>query len=278
MEVRRGRLGDKCVGRNSWLSIQCNRGFVRSFQEANATPLWANEKDRNAVQTFRHNFPTVRSIHRPIEDLRVGNDKLEPVDVLTGGFPCQPFSVAGLKKGFKDDRGTLFLDIIRIIDEFGRQKPKILLLENVANFKTHDGGRTISRVQKEIQKAGYWFTDNDARVLNTATHTTIPQNRSRVFLVALNSDYFNRNKFEFPGPLPVGSRQKMESLSTAEGIQNRGTTSTKAHSIISHLLMRSNAMDLAAFINFGGIMFAKISPDSVLHSWQTWVKAVIINQ
>jgi DNA (cytosine-5)-methyltransferase 1 len=90
-------------------------GFTRAFHVSGATPLWANEKDRFAVETFRLNFPGVRLIHKPIEDLTVEGDRLEPVEVLTAGFPCQPFSVAGERLGFDDNRGLLFLHIIRLI-------------------------------------------------------------------------------------------------------------------------------------------------------------------
>jgi DNA (cytosine-5)-methyltransferase 1 len=132
----------------------------------------------------------------------VHGDHLEPVDILTAGFPCQPFSVAGEKLGFQDDRGLLFLHIIRIIREFGREKPKMLLLENVKNLKHHDRGRTFKRIQSEIQKAGYWFSEKNAEIMHTAFHTDIPQNRERIFMIALNCDNFSSNAFEFPKPFP----------------------------------------------------------------------------
>jgi len=179
-------------------------GFGKAFQKCGAEVLWANEKDRFAAETFRLNFPQVRHIHKPIEDLSVKEDKLAPVDVLTAGFPCQPFSVAGDKLGFRDERGLLFLHIVRLLREFGETKPRILLLENVQYFRNHDKGRTFRRVQSEIQKAGYWFTDKDAEVLNTATHTNIPQNRDRIFMVAVNRQFFDSNTFAFPSPLPEG--------------------------------------------------------------------------
>jgi DNA (cytosine-5)-methyltransferase 1 len=179
-------------------------GFCRAFEEANATVAWANEKDRFARDTFVFNFPHVRHIHKPIEEVTVAGDNLEPVDILTGGFPCQPFSIAGEKRGLKDERGMLFLHIIRLIREFGKEKPKMLLLENVQHFRNHDNGRTFRRVQNEIQKAGYWFGDADAQTLNTSTHTTIPQNRDRIFMVAMSCDHFPFNSFEFPEALPEG--------------------------------------------------------------------------
>lgn len=172
-------------------------GFARGFIECGATVLWANEKDNFATQTFKENLKNVRHFHKPVENLSVAGDRLEPVDVLTAGFPCQPFSVAGEKRGFKDERGLLFMEIIRIIKEFGKDKPKFLLLENVKNLRSHDDGRTFKRIQSEIQRAGYWFSDADAKVLNSSDFG-IPQNRERIFMVAASQLHFSNNPFVFP--------------------------------------------------------------------------------
>ena len=183
--------------------------FAKALTDSGAEVCWVNEKDAFAVETFRHNFPGVRCVHRPVEDVGVSKDSLEPVDILTAGFPCQPFSVAGKKEGLDDKRGQLFTHIIRLIKEFGNAKPKILLLENVRNFRTHDNGRTFQIVQSEIQKAGYWFSSKNAAILNTAVHTNIPQNRERIFMAAFSADYFPCNTFKFPDALPPGKRRKV---------------------------------------------------------------------
>ena len=172
-------------------------GFARSFIECGARVLWANEKDKFATATFEENLKEVRHLHKSVEKLSVAGDALEPVEVLTAGFPCQPFSVAGEKRGFKDDRGMLFMEIVRIIKEFGKDKPKFLLLENVKNLRSHDGGRTFKRIQFEIQRAGYWFSDADAKVLNSSDFG-VPQNRERVFIVAASQSHFANNPFHFP--------------------------------------------------------------------------------
>jgi DNA (cytosine-5)-methyltransferase 1 len=177
-------------------------GFAKAFQQIGASVLWASEKDQFAIQTFRLNFPSIRCIEKDVQSLSVHGDHLEPVDILTAGFPCQPFSVAGEKLGFKDERGNLFREIIRLIREFGANKPKMLLLENVRNLKSHDRGRTFKTIQAEIQKAGYWFTDKNAEIMHTAWHTNIPQNRERLFMVALSCDHFRSNTFEFPEKFP----------------------------------------------------------------------------
>lgn len=180
-------------------------GFAHAYKQAGATIAWANEKDDHATVTFKENFPKVTHYHKPVEELRVIADHLEEVDILTAGFPCQPFSIAGNRLGFNDERGGLFLEIIRLIREFGDRKPKILVMENVKNLKSHDKGRTFKRIQAEIQKAGYWFPDANAKILNTAIHTDIPQNRERIFMVALSTKHFISSNFEFPSELPHGS-------------------------------------------------------------------------
>lgn len=173
-------------------------GFCFAFRNVGFKVLWANEKDPFAVQTYKHNFSDVHLYEQSITDLSVLKDQLEMVDVLTAGFPCQPFSVAGFQNGFNDSRGKLFFDIIRLLREFGKNRPKILLMENVKNLLTHDSGKTFSRIMAEIQSVGYWFKRKNVEVLNTLTHTNIPQNRERLYMAALSSEHFAFNDFRFP--------------------------------------------------------------------------------
>ncbi len=173
-------------------------GFSRAFMNAGFRILWANENDSFALKTYEYNFPDVLIYNQPIEELSVVKDALEPVDILTAGFPCQPFSVAGDKRGFKDPRGRLFFEIIRLCKEFGNQAPKILVLENVKNLLYHNHGRTFNKLVDEIQSAGYWFTPKNAAVLNTKDVTEIPHNRERLFMIAFSWHYFKSNNFSFP--------------------------------------------------------------------------------
>lgn len=214
--IKRREKLKKTPGDNGNVTVGCMfaaiGGFCRAFQEAGASVLWATDKDRFAAETFGLNFPDVRYLNKPVEELTVDGDKLPAVDVLTAGFPCQAFSIAGDKLGFQDPRGLLFLHIVRILSEFGPAKPKILLLENVKNLKAHDKGRTFKRIQAEIQKAGYWFTEANACILNTSEHTAIPQNRERLFMVAMSCDHFAANTFEFPEAIPQRDRMTVRSL------------------------------------------------------------------
>lgn len=118
-------------------------GFCLAFAKEGFKVAWANEKDNFAALTYEANFPATTLHHKPIQELSVVTDDLIAIDVLTAGFPCQPFSVAGSKMGFDDDRGKAFFDIIR---EFGDDRPKILLFENVPHLLTHDRGRTFNRI------------------------------------------------------------------------------------------------------------------------------------
>jgi DNA (cytosine-5)-methyltransferase 1 len=146
--------------------------------------LWANEIDKYACKTYRANH-NHKLYEKSIYELKA--TELDPVDILTGGFPCQAFSIAGYRKGFQDERGELFFEIMRLVDEFEElgHKPKVLFLENVKNFKTHDNGKTIKVVEKEIRKRGYSFFDE---VINTSEVTDIPQNRERTFMVCFKDE------------------------------------------------------------------------------------------
>jgi len=176
-------------------------GFCLAFKNAGFRVVWANENDQYATQTYKHNFPEVRLLTHSVRELSVVRDSLEAVDVLTAGFPCQPFSVAGAKEGFNDPRGKLFFEIMRLVREFGSQKPKLILLENVRNILDHNNGKTFSRIVEEIQSAGYWFQKSNAAVLNTKEHTDIPQNRERVYMIAFSWDHFDTSDFVFPKPI-----------------------------------------------------------------------------
>lgn len=177
--------------------------FCKAFRDVGFRILWANENDPFAVQTYELNFPDTRMLPKPVQELSVVADRLEPVDVMIGGFPCQPFSVAGSKLGFNDPRGRLFFEIVRLAREFGPERPKILLLENVPYLLNHDRGRTFTRMVQEIQQAGYWFSPTESYAkLNTRVHTDIPQNRERLYMAALSWDYFDVNSFKFPPAQP----------------------------------------------------------------------------
>lgn len=174
-------------------------GFCKAFEQAGALPIWANEIERYAVTTLQRNYPQVHCVHKDVEELSPKRDSLEPVDILTAGFPCQPFSLAGETLGLKDRRGNLFEQIVRVVKAFGKSRPKIILLENVQNLKAHDNGYTLNQIISQIRKCGYWINEErSCKILNTKDYTDIPQNRSRIFIVAFNKNNFDYVDFEWP--------------------------------------------------------------------------------
>ena len=143
--------------------------------------LWASDFDKYSSKTYRKNYKH-KFIEKDINDLK--GSELEEVDVLVGGFPCQAFSVAGYQKGFEDKRGEVFFQIIRIINEL-RNKPKVLLLENVKNIYTHDKKNTFRVIEDTLKKTGYKVF---SKILNTSEYTNIPHNRERTFIICFLED------------------------------------------------------------------------------------------
>jgi len=139
---------------------------------AGADLVWANDVDLNSIPAF---------------------------DILTAGFPCQSFSVLGNQKGFADPRGTMYYEILRVIDMI---KPSIVLLENVKNLVEHDNGRTFITIYSTLAERGYGVK---YAILGAHTHGNIPQYRDRIFIAAF-LDYDELEKFIFPNDIPLNKK------------------------------------------------------------------------
>lgn len=188
-------------------------GFCKAFSSEGFKVVWANELDSFAATTYRANYADVKLYEKSIEELSVIHDALQPVDVVTAGFPCQPFSVAGAQKGFADPRGKVFFEVVRLLKEFGPRRPKVVVLENVPGLLSHAKGTTFSKMVNSLQSAGYWFMPPSCyEILNTMKLTGIPQSRDRLFMVALSWDYFDEFAFKFPEPQGVETRPVREFL------------------------------------------------------------------
>ena len=177
-------------------------GMRLAFEAAGGTCVLTSEIDEYALQTYRLNFPENSENHLYINDvLKVKvkdlGDNPGDLDVLVAGFPCQPYSLAGLRKGLKDDRGgEIFKGLLRILKT---AKPKVFLLENVKGIRSHDGGETFSYMLNELEKCGYALRD---ATLNSMDHSNVPQNRERVFIVGFR-DIDQASEFNFPGPIKL---------------------------------------------------------------------------
>lgn len=163
-------------------------GVDLGFIQAGFSVAWANEIDQDACKTYRHNFPNTKLIEEDIRNLDA--KALEKVDVLTAGFPCQSFSVCGNQKGFRDARGNLFFEIMRIADEL---QPPIIFLENVANLTEHNNGKTFNVIHNELASRDYFIR----YLIADACDYGIPQHRTRIYIIAFKSKEAC-DKFKFP--------------------------------------------------------------------------------
>jgi DNA (cytosine-5)-methyltransferase 1 len=166
-------------------------GVALGFEKAGMHVVWANEIDSRACTTYRYNFN-----HKLIEDdiHNLDKEKLDKIDVLCGGFPWQSFSIAGYRKGFDDDRGNLFFEIMRLAKQL---KPKVIFLENVKNLKTHDNGKTFSIIKSCLEQNGYHVR---YKIMNTCEYSNIPQNRERIYIIAFKHRTVYDN-FTFPNKI-----------------------------------------------------------------------------
>lgn len=184
-------------------------GFHIAMHENGGNCVFASEIDKFARQTYEHNFKKISpeifvngNFNEDITDANLNYKNIPDFDVLCAGFPCQPFSHAGLKKGFDDTRGTLFFNIKEIVKakiEANKENPKVLiprvlLLENVKGFKNHDKGNTFRRIKEVLDDLGY---EVRAEVLNSK-HFGVPQNRERIFIVAWYRKIVKAKEFKFP--------------------------------------------------------------------------------
>lgn len=167
-------------------------GIRQGFQRCGGKTVFSSEWDKFAQKTYRVNYGEV-----PAGDItQINPSDIPNHDILLGGFPCQPFSQAGLKKGFEDTRGTLFFNIVAIMKE---KRPKAFMLENVKQLRGHDKGNTIKVILNTLDELNYYVPEPE--VLN-AYHFGTPQNRERIIIVGFNKDYLP-NDFE-PFKYPKG--------------------------------------------------------------------------
>lgn len=173
-------------------------GFRLALESLGATCVYSSEWDKYAQQTYAANFGV-----RPDGDItKVDATDVPDHDILCAGFPCQAFSISGKQLGFEDSRGTLFFDVARIVQA---KRPKVVFMENVRNFASHDGGRTLDVVRSTMENLGYDFS---YRVLNAADYG-VPQKRERVYMVCFRKD-MNVRSFEYPHP--IGSTRCVEDV------------------------------------------------------------------
>lgn len=167
-------------------------GICQGFKTAGAEIVWANEFNAPACRTYRYNFGNEYLLESDVRKVNFHNTP--EFDILTAGFPCQPFSIAGKQKGFSDPRGNLFFEIGRMIDI---RRPRIVFLENVANLVEHDKGRTFLVIYTALVQLGYFVK---YAVMRADQYGNVPQTRNRIYIAAFY-DLNDCQRFSFPEPM-----------------------------------------------------------------------------
>lgn len=164
--------------------------FTLAFQSTGKVDcVFANDMDDGSKQIYDANFNHSLTL-KDLNDISV-ND-IPPHNILTGGFPCQPFSIAGKQEGFNDVRSNVFWKILEIVDF---RKPEYVILENVKNLLSHDDNKTFEIIKKELTDRGYFIR---YKVLNTSDITGIPQHRERIYIVCIKpKEIFDKFSLDF---------------------------------------------------------------------------------
>ena len=166
------------ISRKKQLWVGSEEGSSISQSENSTKPnfscVWSNDVNKYANQIYAERFG--EEAHYSGDIRGVDPKEIPKHDLLCGGFPCQAFSIAGKREGFKDTRGTLFFEICRIT---AYHRPELLLLENVKGLLSHDGGRTFATILYALEDLGYWW---EYPVLNSKNYG-VAQNRERVFII-----------------------------------------------------------------------------------------------
>lgn len=165
--------------------------FTLAFQSTNQVQVvFGNDMVVHSKKIYDDNFHHTLTL-KDLNDVHV--EEIPSHDILTGGFPCQPFSIAGLQEGFNDERSNVFWKILSIIDH---HQPKCVILENVKNLLSHDEKKTFQTIKRNLEQKGYHVC---YKVLNTAEITGIPQHRERIYIVCIKSKaVFDKFTLDFP--------------------------------------------------------------------------------
>ena len=174
------------------IDLFCGTGaFSYAFHQTNkVNTIFANDMLDSSEEIFNLNY-NIKLTKQSLID--IPDNDIPKSDILTAGFPCQPFSIAGMQKGFDDDRSNVFWKILSIIKN---NNPGIVILENVKNLQSHDNGNTFKIIIENLEKLDYYVKYS---ILNTSKITGIPQNRERIYIICFkDKNMFDHFNFDFP--------------------------------------------------------------------------------
>jgi DNA (cytosine-5)-methyltransferase 1 len=204
----------------SFIDLFAGIGGIRiAFERAGGLCVFSSEWDKYCQETYQANFKDIP--HGDITQIEA--DDVPDHDILTAGFPCQPFSLIGKREGFKHStQGTLFFDILRILKA---KQPKAFLLENVSGLYQHDKGQTYRQIITSLkEELGYWVDD---KILD-AVDFGVPQYRKRIYIVGFHPEIASNPRFCFEWP-------KAQAKNQAQGIGCFIEDNPQGYSISEHL-------------------------------------------
>ena len=214
-------------------------GIRMGLERAGGRCVYTVEIDKFAVQTYEANFSQVEG-----RDIRVvAVSEIPEYEVLAAGFPCQPFSLAGVTKklslgrqhGFDEEKsGNLFFEILRLIDE-ADSAPPVLFLENVKHLTRHDDGRTFTIIMNSLEDRGYNLS---WKVVDAKAW--VPQHRERTYIIGLNRDVYGDLTFEFPAA-PAPPAPSLNSILEQSGVPEKYTLSEHLWSYLQEYARKHRA-------------------------------------
>jgi len=218
------------------VDLFCGTGaFSYAFHQTNKVDtIFANDMLDSSEEIFNINNDIKLT---KINLIDIKDSDIPKSDILTAGFPCQPFSIAGMQKGFDDERSNVFWKILSIIKI---NEPKIVILENVKNLMSHDEGETLKTVISSLEKANYSVKYD---ILNTSIITDIPQCRQRIYFVCIRNDcndIFNKFNFNFPSVKSKPIQQMLETIHIPNKYYYNGNSSI--HTMVKNSVVRQDTV------------------------------------
>lgn len=208
--------------------------FTYAFTQTQLVDVvFANDYEQTSKIIYDYNFDHELTLGN-ICDIDVKN--IPSHDILTAGFPCQPFSIAGKQKGFNDTRSNVFWKIIEIAKH---HSPQCIILENVKNLVSHDNGNTFNIIIESLKKEKYNIIFN---VLNTSNITPIPQHRDRIYIVCVkNIEVFNKFDLNFQ----TVNKQSIKNMLSNDDIANKyyyNDANNKIHKMVMDSVKDDNSI------------------------------------
>jgi len=207
--------------------------FTHAFEQTGKVKcVYANDMVEASKTIYDANFDHPLTL----QDLNtVDVENIPAHDILTGGFPCQPFSLAGKQEGFEDKRSNVFWKILEIIE---RHSPRCVVLENVKNLVSHDDGKTFETIRNNLEALGYHLK---TKVLDTSVITGIPQHRERIYIVCFKDELIaERFNLDF-NPVP---KQSVDTMFTTEAVPNKYyyTDTSSTWGLVSEAVTKRNTI------------------------------------